>query len=53
MRKLTLLNLLAVLVLLLAACGPAATEAPPPEAEAPEAEVLDEVIDVYQDAAHY
>jgi peptide/nickel transport system substrate-binding protein len=33
MRKLTLLNLLAVLVLLLAACGPAATEAPPVEEE--------------------
>jgi ABC-type transport system substrate-binding protein len=35
MRKLTLLNLLVVLVLLLAACGPAATEAPPVEEEVP------------------
>ncbi|MBE9472593.1 MAG: hypothetical protein IMY75_10850, partial [Chloroflexi bacterium] len=39
MRKITLLNLFAVLVIVLAACAPAAapTEAPPPEAEATEA----------------
>ena len=39
MRKITLLNLFAVLVIVLAACAPAATptEAPPPEVEPPEA----------------
>jgi len=44
MRKLTLLNLLVVLALMLAACGPAATptEAPPTEAPAVEEEVEEE-----------